>query len=138
MALRESLFIGYTENQPYTLLPYSNRLLYSLRVRTNISNEYVEEVYSEPATRHYIIICFKRPAKGWKHPPPFLYPSWPQTAKEGGDRISKLFLSNTWGKSVMRAHMLVGCLLGVGMALHLERDMRVANGQTNDEGRQNK
>ena len=47
---------------------------------------------------------------------------WPQTAKQGGDRISKHFLCSIYGKRVMSAQMLEVSLLGVGTVLRLERD----------------
>ena len=42
---------------------------------------------------------------------------WPQTVKQDGDRISKLY-----GRIVMSAQMLEVSLLGVGTVLRLERD----------------
>ena len=35
---------------------------------------------------------------------------WPQTAKQDGDRISKHFLCNIYGRAVMNAQMLEVCV----------------------------
>ena len=45
---------------------------------------------------------------------------WSQTAKQGGDRISKQILWNLWKKRI--APKRWRCLLGVGTVLRLERD----------------
>ena len=47
---------------------------------------------------------------------------WPQTAKQGGDRIRKQFLCNVCGRSVMSAQTLEVSPLGVRTLLLLERD----------------
>ena len=47
--------------------------------------------------------------------------SWPQTAKQEGDEVSKKFICNI-SENVMSAQMLEVSLLGVGTVFHLERD----------------
>ena len=46
---------------------------------------------------------------------------WPQTTKQGGDRICIQFICSI-GRSVMSAQLLEVSLLGVGTVLRLERD----------------